>query len=195
MSEITIEQLRDGVRSGPPLLLESSYLPNQGVDTPTRQRIVRSLAPGADRPVVHVLGPELEGFDLAGSFNDGVSGDTNGAIVTLQRLVGLCRDGYPVRLVWALQGTNLWEYEGFIERVTPTWADGFKVIGWSLRFEPMSSQDGTGNLKLQRAFRRGEEDINRTVATVLAIGLAAQAVQRAAATSRAIAHVALVRAA
>lgn len=194
MSQISIEQLRGGRDSEAPLVLESSYLPDQGVTTGVRQRVVSSQAPGADRPVVHVLGPELQPFDLVGRFNDGVSGDTNGAYVTLQRLRKFCTDGYPVRMVWAKDALNLWEYEGFLERVDAVWTDGEKVIGWSLTFIPTAAEDGTGKLQLRRAFRRGEEDINRAVATCLAIGLASLAVQQTAATGRAIAHVAMVRA-
>lgn len=194
MSQISIEQLRDDGGRAITLLLESSYLPDQGVTTPVQQRIVSTQAPGALRPVVQVLGAELQPFDLSGRFNDGISGDRNGAYVTLQQLIQICNDGYPVRLVWAISGSNLWEYEGFVERVAPVWETGAKVIGWSLTFIPVSAQDGVKR-QLQRAVRRGEEDINRAVATCMAIGMAALAVQQTAATGRAIAHVALVRAA
>lgn len=193
MSAVVIEQLRGQSRDpNPRVELLGAYLPNRGVQTTVRQRVVKEQAPGADRPVVHVLGATLEPFTLEGTFNDAISGDTNGAAAVSATLNTMCAEGYPVRLVWTVDDTNLWEYTGFISEFRLEWAQGQRVIGWALTFEPIESGDTLSRLRFQAA---GPDDVERRVASAVAISMAAAAVQQTAALGRLAAVVSLTRAA
>jgi hypothetical protein len=193
MSVVVIEQIKGQSRDpGIRVELTLSTLPERDVSTGMGQRIARTLVPGNSTPTMHVLGAELQPITLRGVFDDGVSRTLNNAIVTVQQLEQMCREGYPVQVVWAFEDQNLWDYEGFITDVQQVWGQGSRVIGWSLEFSPYQSAGVPLRIRGNRR-PSGADDINRQLAAAMAIGNAGFAVQGTAAAGRMAASLTLTR--
>lgn len=139
-------------------------LPDEGVESGAELRRTTSWAPGAERPVVQVLGRQPALMTFQGQWT---TQGSNYEILTLIRTVeAILAEARPVRLLWG----DRWERVGLVVRFVPSWLDADRC-DWTLEYEPHATEQLT-NAALRRRARMPRVDVSAAAAALGAVAAA-----------------------
>lgn len=154
--------------------LEGAALPDRGIATEVRQKIVTSWPPGAREPIHQILGVELPPLRFTGTFDDAAMASTGLTQSLIGRLTRMVAEGFPVRVVWG----TVWEYEGHMTMFRPIWRLD-NACDWEFELAPTSSNLLTRtDYKVQARRQRNRSDAERLTLQVGIISTSIWAVQR-----------------
>lgn len=170
---LTIEQLGGARRR---VELDAHDAPDAGAESGVELRTVTELAPGADRPVVQILGSQHLPLVLRGLWDDATTRHeaVTDIVGTVQAIVV---EALPVRLVWG----DTWRREGLITRFTPRW-EHEGLAGWELEFQTHvgeASANTTARLRAQQV----RPDVGAAAVALRVASSATQATQLAVAAA------------
>lgn len=157
-------------------------LPEEGVESGAELRRTTSWAPGAERPVVQVLGRQHAVMTFQGQWT--TQGTRYESILALIRTVeAILAEAGPVRLLWG----DRWQRVGLVVRFTPRWLDADRC-DWTLEYEPHATEQ-LSNAALRQRARVPRVDVTAAAVALAAVGTAQFTALRVAAAATWIAGI------